>query len=388
MKLSEKSWRMLNQLYFSVHDCAEAEQKYPIAGYLRKPARAAWQPRRELDAPAQQSIRQMFVSIHVTGMIDPPSWSAQQFAWGQAYLGRSLTRLKVHPMSARVAGAEFVVVVPNQTCAAGFVTAANSPSDGLQIDLGPLLRRLQHDINQQGMGKDLRHAQRNRMLATLSGSERWQLLERMQRKLRYQTDREPRAPTEAQNYVDLVVSWGFADAYRATDEATRPESGARPSGSGDAAHENWSLINESDGGLLFRFTDTRGMKPFFVGQLMSYARCLEGSRSDTVHLGYVARIQRDRSGAVDVGIHKIASEAECARIRSGSRHAREDDLPAFVARCRDGKWRIVLHSRHGSYTLAKTNLEYDGQVQPLVLGTMFLYQSEFVAFDLPQFDHV
>lgn len=394
MKLSEKSWRMLNQLYFSVHERAEVEQKLQIAGYLRKPVRAAWQPRREVDIPAQQSIRQIYVSIQVTGMIDPPSWSAQQFAWVQAYLGRSLTRLKMHPMAARVAGAEFVVVTPDQPTAACVAESSNAPAGGLQIDLGPLVRRIQHDINQQGMGKTLRHAQRNRMLATLNGSERWQLLERLQRKLRYQKDRDPRARVD--QYVDMSVHWGFADAYRATAEATQSGVGARTNETSSMSRDEntpvsekaWSLVNESDGGMLFRFSDTRGMKPFFVGQLMSFVKRIDETRRDTIHLGYVARIQRDRGGAVDVGIQKIAIEAECARVRSGARHVSDSDIPAFVARCLDGKWRIVLHSRHGSYTLTKTSLIYDGQPQSLALGTMFLYQSEFVIFDLPDFDHV
>ncbi len=390
MKLSEKSWRMLNQLYFSVHGRAEAEKKFPIAGYLRKPARAAWQPRRDSEVSTNLSIRQIFVTIHVTGMIDPPSWSAQQFAWVQAYVGRSLTRLKVHPMSVRVAGSEFVVVAPNQASAATLNAQQQAPANALQINLGPLIRRLQHDSNAQGLGKDLRHAQRNRMLATLSGGERWQLIDRMMRKLRYQAARDARDPSAAHDYVDLVVSWGFAEAYQSTVEMTRPDGRDKKSPTPEAipSMRTWTLINESDSGLLFRFTDTRGMKPFFVGQLMSYSKCHDESRRGTVHIGYVARIQRDRSGSVDVGIQKLATEAECARVLSRSRYSRDDALPAFVARCRDGKWRIVLHSRHGSYTLEKTMLDYDGQKQPLVLGTMFLYQSEFVVFDLPDLDHV
>ncbi len=395
MKLSEKSWRMVNQLYFSVHERAEVEQKHPVAGFLRKPARAAWQPRNDVDIPSTQSIRQLYVSIQVTGMIDPPSWSAQQFAWVQAYLGRSLTRLKLHAMSANLAGAEFVTVTSNQASAASVAKSSDARSDALQIDVGPLIRRIQHDINQQGKGKTLRHSQRNLMLATLNGTERWQLLERLQRKLRYQTDRDPRECVE--HFVEINVVWGFLDAYRATGEATQTGAAMPPTARGANVTANdaktgparpWALLNESDGGLLFRFSDTRGMKPFFVGQLMAYSKQLDASRSDTIHLGYVARIQRDRSGAVDVGIQKIATEAECARLCTGTRNGADDGVPAFVARCRDGKWRIILHSRHGSYTLAKTKLDYEGYTQPLALGSMYLYQSEFVVFDLSNFDHM
>lgn len=378
MKLDAGAWREMNRLYFALHDLPEAAERFEIAGYLRKPQRAQWLPQRATELVSHASIRQLYVAIQVTGMIDPPSWSAQQFTWVQAYLGRSLMRLKLHSPSIRIAGAEIVVVTPDRPSAPHAGVESPDRGRGLHIDLGPLLRRIVHDIEQQGMGKDMRHAQRNRMLSTLSGGERWQLLERLSRKLRYQDGREPR--TEVQQFVDLDVRWGCAAVFAALKDGMPPP--ADPE-----TDKPWYLVNESRDGMLFRFNAAAGAKPQqFVGQLVTFLRQLDSNRCDTLQIGYVTRVQRDRSGVVDVAVQRIAGEAEPAALRSNPRGA--DEISALVARFADGKWRIVMHSRQASSTLARMFLRHDDRVMPLKLGKMFLYQTEFVVFDLEQFDHL
>jgi len=402
MKLPERSWRNCNQLYFALSECENVQREMLLAGYLSEPNRAAWQPKVRDPAPTHASVQQIYIALQVTGMMDPGTWPPQQFFWMLVYLRRTLPRLKLRPYAEQALNDASVIITRSRHRPPTFKMRNKPKEPALLLDVGPLLRRVQRDLERLNAGQQDTLFKRLVGVAGVNLLEQAQLLEHMLRKLRYHAGRDARSYVN--QYVELGVHWGFAEVFSTVKEVSNSEdqwcfddlsltqqlakkSATLVEHDATAQHEKpFFLLNESSSGMQFKFQETTSTKPLFLGQLIACTRDADEQRSSVPQVAYVSRVQRSRSGEVEVAVQKLAYEAECVGVQDPHMQADNKALPGLLLHCLDGKWRFLLHSKHGSYALSKLVLRAGGQTRNLRLGRMYLYQPEFVVFDMIGFE--
>ena len=402
MKLPERSWRNCNQLYFALRECEDVQREIGLAGYLSEPNRAAWKPK-SLDAePTQASVQQIYIALQVTGMMDPGTWPPQQFFWMLVYLHRTLPRLKLRPYTQHALNDTSVIITRLDHRSPTF-KMRNSPKEpAILVDVGPLLRRVERDLERLNAGQQDTLFKRLVGVAGVSLLEQAQLLEHMLRKLHYHPSRDERSYVN--QYVELSLHWGFLEVFTIVKDISRNEDHwcfddlpvtseltkkiVTPIGQDATAEQEkpFFLVNESTSGMQFKFQETCNTKPLFIGQIIACMRAGDDPRSSVPQVAYISRMQRSRSGEVEIAVQKLAYEAECVGIQDPHMHANNKALPGLLLHCLDGKWRVLLHSKHGSYALSKLFLRSGGQTRSLRLGRMYLYQPEFVVFDMIGFE--
>ncbi len=403
MKLPERSWRNCNHLYFALSECEDVLRDLPLAGYLSEHNRPAWQPKARDVEPTHASVQQIYIALQATGMLDHGAWSPPQFFWMLVYLRRALPRLKLRAYSEQALSDTSVIIKRSQHRAPTFKSRHKPKEPAFLLDIGSLLRRVERDLERLNAGQQDTLFKRLVGVAGVNLLEQAQLLEHMRRKLRYHAEREAR--TYADQYVELGLNWGFAEVFSSVKASSRNEdqwcfddlpltqqlakiAATPPLGNASAPHENtYFLVNESSSGMQFKFQESAHSKPLFIGQLMTCTRDAEAQRRGMPQVAYVSRVQRSRSGEVEVAVQKLAVEAECVGVQDAHMQAENKVLPGLLLHCLDGKWRFLLHSKHGSYAISKLFLLTGGQTRSLQLGRMYLYQPEFVVFDMIGFEH-
>lgn len=402
MKLPERSWRNCNQLYFALNECENVQREMPLAGYLAEPNRAAWQPKERDPAPTSASVQQLYIALQVTGMMDSGTWPPQQFFWMLVYLRRTLPRLKLRPYSELALNDASVIITRAHHRSPTFKMRSKPKEPALLLDVGPLLRRVERDLERLNDGQKDTLFKRLAGVAGVSLLDQAQLLEHMLRKLRYHAERAERS--YANQYVELRLHWGFAEAFEivrdksnsdeqwrfedfpVAQQLTKSSTLATEPTAAERSVSAFFLINESASGMQFKYQETSASKAVFIGQLIAYTRDADDPRRSVPQVAYVSRVQRSRSGEVEVAVQKLAFEAECVGVQDPHMQADKKALPGFLLHCLDGKWRFLLHSKHGSYALSKLFLCSAGQSRSLRLGRMYLYQPEFVLFDMIGFE--
>lgn len=402
MKLPERSWRNCNRLYFALNECENVQREMMLAGYLAEPDRPAWKPKLRDAAPTHASVQQIYIALQVTGMMDSATWPPQQFFWVLVYLRRTLPRLKLRPYTPQAFNDASVIITPSDDCSPTFKVRNNPTEPALLLDVGPLLRRVERDLERLNAGQQDTLFKRLVGVAGVNLLEQAQLLEHLQRKLHYHADRDTRSYVN--EYVELNLHWGFAevfaivkqvsnndDQWRFDDLAVTAQAAAKfTSPRGHDATEQpakpYFLVNESSSGMQFKFQDTPGTKSLFIGQLIACMRAAGDARRSVPQVAYISRLQRSRGGEVEVAVQKLAYEAECVGVQDAHMQSDNKALPGLLLHCLDGKWRFLLHSKHGSYAISKLFLRSGEQTRNLRLGRMYLYQPEFVLFDMIGFE--
>lgn len=402
MKLPERSWRNCNQLYFSLSECEDVLRELPLAGYLSEPNRPAWQPTAREPAPTHASVQQIYIVLQATGMMDHGTWPPQQFFWMLVYLRRTLPRLKLRAYTEHALNDASVIIRRTMQRPPTFKNRHQPKEPALLLDVGPLLRRVERDLERLNAGQQDTLFKRLVGVAGVNLLEQAQLLEHMRRKLRFHAHREPRS--NANNYVDLSLHWGFAEVFatvkaasnnddqwcfddlQLTQQLVKAHAAADTHTAATPPETTYFLLNESSSGMQYKFQETVNTKPLFIGQLMTCTRDSDAQHSGVPQLAYVTRVQRSRSGEVEVAVQKLAVEAECVGVQDPHMMDTNKVLPGLLLNCLDGKWRFLLHSKHGSYAISKLFLCSAGQKRSLQLGRMYLYQPEFVIFDMVGFE--
>jgi len=403
MKLPERSWRNCNQLYFALSESEDVQREMLLAGYLSEPNRAAWQPKARDPAPTHASVQQIYIALQVTGMMDAGSWPPQQFVWMLVYVRRTLPRLRLRPYAEQAPNDASVIITRAHRRAPTFKMRNKPKEPALLLDVGPLQRRVERDLERLNAGQQDTLFKRLVGVAGVNLLQQAELLEHMRRKLRYHASRDARSYVN--QYVELGVFWGFADAFTVVKEVSQcteqwgfdeppvtppPMQAITPPMERDAAAPagtQFFLLNESASGIQFKYQETHTSAPVFIGQLVACTRDADERRRSVPQIAYVTRLQRSRSGEVEVAVQKLAIEAECVGVQDPHMQAENKALPGLLLHCLDGKWRFVIHSKHGSYALSKLFLLVGGQTRDLRLGRMYLYQPEFVVFDMVGFEH-
>ncbi len=402
MKLPERSWRNCNQLYFALSECENVQREMALAGYLSEPDRPAWQPKARDAAPTHASVQQIYIALQVTGMMDSGTWPPQQFFWMLVYLRRTLPRLKLRPYAEHGLNDASVIITRSQHRSPTFKMRGKSTETALLLDVGPLQRRVARDLDQLNAGQQNTLFKRLVGVAGVSLLDQAQLLEHMLRKLRYHADRDARS--HVNQYVELGLHWGFAEVFAIvrevsnnqdpwcfddlalTQQLTKKSATLVKHDATAPPEKPFFLVNESSSGMQFKFQETRDTKPLFIGQLIACLRGGGDARRSVPQVAYVSRVQRSRSGEIEVAVQKLAHEAECVGMQDVRMQAGNKMLPGLLLHCLDGKWRFLLHSKHGSYAISKLFLRAGGQTRNLQLGRMYLYQPEFVVFDMIGFE--
>jgi len=402
MKLPERSWRNCNRLYFALSECENVQCELALAGFLSEPHRAAWQPKLRDPAPTHASVQQIYIALQVAGMMDSGTWPPQQFFWMLVYLRRVLPRMKLRAYAEHALNDASVVITHSQHRAPTLKKRTTPKEAALLLDVGILQRRVERDLERLNGGQQDTLFKRLVGVAGVNLLEQAQLLEHMQRKLRYHAGRGARSYIN--KYVELGVCWGFSDVFSIVKDVSlsaeqwcfdgpsllqRPAKASTP----PVEHETTAqlenpffLLNESASGMQFKFQETRASTPLFIGQLVACTRGGDEQRRGVPQVAYVTRVQRSRSGEVEVAVQKLAFEAECVGVQDPHMQAENKFLPGLLLHCLDGKWRFLLHSKHGSYAISQLFMRVGGQTRSLQLGRMYLYQPEFVVFDMIGFE--
>lgn len=401
MKLPERSWRNCNQLYFALSQCEDVQREMALAGYLSDPDRRAWQPKAREPAPTHASVQQIYIALQVTGMMDPGTWPPQQFFWMLVYLRRTLPRLKLHVYKQHALNDASVIITCVDHRPPTFKMRDNPKEPALVLDVGPLLRRVERDLERLNAGQQDTLFKRLVGVSGVGLLEQAQLLEHMLRKLHYHPVRDERSYVN--QYIELNLHSGFSEVFAIVKKVSNNEdhwcfddlpliqqvkrnSPVIELNGGADQEKAFFLMNESSSGMQFKFQEARNSKPLFIGQIIACMRDVDNARRNMPQIAYVSRMQRNRKGEIEVAVQKLAYEAECVGVQDPHMQAGNKALPGLLVHCLDGKWRVLLHSKHGSYALSKLFLCSGGQTRSLRIGRMYLYQPEFVVFDMIGFE--
>ena len=394
-KLPRPAWLDANQVFFSLLRHEAIDEPWPLI------SRIGLVPAGE-DAGStgdhQSSVRRVYLSLQLFGVLDVITWPASLFYFPDAYLDELEEGLRIEQDSGEKL---------EQGCLITFLLNDGPPlhkrndaipAPALRIDFSRLFQRIvreHEDLANMMFINAVDEEKLSPSLAALDAQERIPVLEMMllalQRRER-KHDRHAVFGTEK-----LWVHFGFAACYTNLSGFVHPDGDDREKSlryvemiqqkSIELAERNppftavpWKIINFSTGGLLVANDSPKFNTPLQVGQLVAFR---PADNSDLPLMGFIGRIQRPVEHQIEISIIRLAKYAEAA-LAQDQREARgEDGKPVILVQDFDGRWQLVVLHDYGYTTGTPLKLVRGSGVRILLrLGDIWMTKRDFTVFEV------
>lgn len=397
-KLTERSWRDLNQVYFALRGVEDTQRDCDLSSEL---GLCAVFPNRPKQFVKTASVDFIYVSIQIYGLLDVISWPSRLLHAADAYLF-SLD----HPVCIE---ADDIDLLPDTRVLVyalqGTVPKFTRPSDddkshpSVQLDFAKLKQQANQDykalVDQQFTGA-VENSEQPKCLMHLLIADRLAVLNFFTSKLEYKTRIDPRKAVFGSK--SLSIYSGFAECYHLlfdSQAGTRRDSEEmRAFRDALAAHSSlvveqfsenlesqWRIVNESRGGLLVSTTESRYSKTMDVGQVVAYY-WLTPEGKQQAQVGYVSRLQRDRNGQIEVAIIRLAGEAESVAILDPTNDRNNEMLAAILLKNLDGEWQVVMQAPQNFVSGTPMIMRRNNNSIPIRLGTLRISKRSFLVHDV------
>jgi len=395
-KLPKVSWQHCNQIFFSFIHYNEVDENYKLIGLaaVRKTA-----DKLRMGGVPNSSIRKIYLSIQLFGLLDVTTWSTRMFHVPDCYLDLLAGKgLKIVADDGEKLKPGFLLTHYKSEMPPVFKRSDNLPSLLIQFDYTNLYNILVKDHKEIGKQQFLEEFDEKKIslpLAEMKEVDRVPAIELMIMGL---TSRERRQKRHALfNDSKLSVYFGFHEVNRllkdliAQDQARVRESrefiDTLAMSSALLADEqksymatSWTVTNFSVGGLLISTQETDFSNPIQIDMLMAFT--MPDNKKHPV-LGFVRRLNRPTSKHVEIAVVRLSNYAETAGVQA------QDELDSSTAKAVilikniRGEWNLIIktsmfYSKGEPLKLIRAN----GSHLPVRLGEVIYTKKDFKVFEL------
>lgn len=387
-KLPAASWQAINQVFFVLYHYETVNQPQQLVGCLRIQLRESEirDSRRQM-ATAQQ----LYVPIQLLGMMDLVAWPVQEIGVADAYIRGMEDRVVVLPDTGAQPPSGHVVTWFGHDGPPQFSRKSNK--SGLFFDVGALRKRVNEDHFLLFSGQETPTVENiSAPLSVLDEHGRALFVERMRSRLSPRQRRDQR--NDVTDHREVFMYAGFMEVHRQLTLTRRPGKSStkqslsdmlagRSSILADDARDvreqgQWEVVNESEGGLQLKATETPFTNPLAMGKLLLFRDMVAAPES--LQVGYIGRLMRPKKGQIGVAIIKLGPYAESVAAQDESLQKTGKAWPAILLRTQDGRWQLIFHAKQHLQSGLRLSLRRGTQVLTIQLGSFVLVQREFTVY--------
>ena len=394
-KLPRTDWHNCNQVFFSMalHNAIDDEQQ--LHGSVGMREQTLKDNRKGL---YKSSIKQLFLSIHLFGLMDVSTWPIQLFHVPDAYLEfLNGEGLKVSADSGDKLQPGWLYIDLYQDEPLRFERAATRQEPSVLVDYSLFYNTLVKDHEEIGKMKfisDFDPQKLSRPLQKFNEEYRIPVLDLMIMALQSRSRIQKRYTSF--NDEALKVYFGKKDVLHLLTDLSRADKNevkrsrqfvdtlAQQSALlsyDDNLHmrSSWSIVNFSTGGMMIQTTENSFNNPIQLGQLMAV---IPSETLTNPTLGVVVRLQRQHDGFIEVAVQALSNHPEIGFIFD----SKSDDAKGrgvIVYPSINGSWYAVLNPADTAvpgtpFWLVRPRVDRI----PVRLGEIYMSKKEFVIFEL------
>ena len=396
-KLTRSEWQNCNQLFFSLSLHDVVDDVYKLHGSVGiRAERSGKDSRKDF---LKTSVRKIYLSIQLFGLMDVSTWPTRMFHLPDAYLdyldGEGLKMVfddgeKLKP--------GFLYTDMYQDMAPRFDRPAMKHEPAVQIDISCLYHALVSDHEEIAKMKflaDFDATKLSRPLQRMAEEDRVPLLDMILLALQSRKRQQQRHAVFANDalkvyfgkrevmhlYADLTQH-NFKEVMRSRQFTDTLAQQSSIFSEDDELHmrSNWRMVNFSTGGMLLRTRETDFSNPVQLGQLMAFVP-EDNIRKPT--LGVVVRLQRYDDGFVEVALHCLSNHAEAAFLFEQSAIETDKGKAIIVYKDLNDHWYLIVSPTYDFVPGSPLWLiRPKGSRIPVRLGELWMSKKEFLVFEM------
>lgn len=392
-KLPVSAWQDTNRTFFSllVHD--DVDTKLPLLGNL-----GTWGKIDKTNRESfKSSVRGLYFSIQMFGLLDTPSWSTRLFHVPDGYMDMldNAILLQLDHQQELVPG--FLQIGIDHGGPAVFQRDIRMQAPCLLLEYSQLYNRLIQDYEELAKMKFIGNVDASRLnkpLLSLEPMERLPFLESMLFGLRPRERRQKRHAAFGSEMLRLY--FGYREAFRLLVDLASPDIkyitqsrafvdtlASHSSGiteSNGMEQTKWEIANFSTGGLLVVTRETTYTTPIRIGQIAAF---ISGKEMKRPLVGYVTRIHRPNEQNIEVAIVRLSNHAEAALVTCDTGKLAGQRLGVILFQSPDSRWCLIARHEYDFVSGTPLRLARDRDTAiPARLGNVLLTKQEFVVFEL------
>lgn len=395
-KLPKISWQHCNQLFFSQAHHKEIDENYALIGLIG--VRKESDKLRRGGVPSS-TIRKLYISIQLFGLLDVTTWPTRMFNVPDAYLdilaGEGVKIAADHGNELKQGN---LLTHCNSEMPPVFKRGDNLPAPLIQLDYTNLYNVLVKDhkeIGKQQFIDKFDESKFSRPLAEIKEVDRVPVVELMIMGL---TSRERRQKRHA-SFDDSVLSvyFGFHEVNRLLQDLVAPDQArvkksrqfidTLAMSSALLAEEqqhhmnsSWTITNFSAGGLLISTEETDFSNPIQIDMLVAFTM---PDNKDHPILGFVRRLNRPTSKHVEIAIVRLSNYAETAGVQDQNELDSSTAKAVMLIKDIRGEWNLIIKtSMHYAKGQPLKLVRANGSSLPVRLGEVVYAKKDFKVFEL------
>lgn len=392
-KLPASEWKDVNRLFFSFLVHNDLDEKQALLGPMGTWVRSTKSSSRGIYA----TIRSLYVSIQLFGIVDAPSWSTRLFHVPDGYLETIDNPVSIHAAHRQELQPGNLLTGVDHGAPAIFQRDPRLVEPCIIIEYTTLYKQMIQDYEELAKMKFIGNVDSTRLprpLQTLEPMERLPFLEGMLFGLRPRERRQKRHAVFDNEHLRLY--FGFRDGFRLLMDLADPDvrrvADTRAFMDILAGHSvgladnntfnqtKWQIANFSTGGVLIVTRETNYTTPIQIGQIVTFNTAQDMKRP---LVGYVARIHRPSDQQVEVAIVRLSTLPESAVVISDTGKQAGKQHGVILFQNTEGRWCLI--ARHDYEFISGTPLRLtreNNKTLPARLGNVMLTKQEFVIFEL------
>ncbi|HEB59517.1 MAG TPA: hypothetical protein ENJ01_09865 [Gammaproteobacteria bacterium] len=394
-KIPNAAWLDANQVFFSLllHDQVDDSFKLETLIGLTQAMRDAEHPEKR-----ESSIRRVYLSIQLFGVLDVISWPAYLFHFPDSYLEEMEGGLHTEQDSGEKLEPGWLITFLRNDGPPLHQRNDAIPAPALRINFAELFQRTVAEHEALANMLFLNAVDEDKLSPSLAGLDPQDRIPVLEMVLLALQRRERRHVRHAVFGTEkLSVSFGFAACYTNLSGFAIPEDHKDEKAlsyieqiqqaSIDLAESNppfhtipWKLINFSTGGLLVANDSGHLDQPMQVGQLVSFK---PKGKEDLPLMGFIGRIQRPIEYQVEISIIRMAKYAEAALAQDNKDVHNGNGKPVILLQDFEGRWQLVALHQYGYLTGTPLKLvRANGTRILLRLGDIWLTKRDFTVYEV------
>ena len=395
-KLPKVSWQHCNQMFFAFAQQNEIDTDYELIGLIG--IRKSSDKLRKGGVP-KSSIRKLYLSIQLFGVLDVTTWPTRMFHIPDGYLDLlSGEGLKIVADDGKELKPGFLLTHYKNEMPPLFKRSDNLPSPLIKLEYTNLYNLLVKDhkeIGKQQFLDDFDESKFSRPLAEIREADRVPVIELM---IMGMTPRERRQKRHASfDETSLSVYFGFHEVNRLLKDLVAPDQAqvkqsrqfidTLAMSSALLAEEqknhmatSWTITNFSTSGLLISTEETDFSNPIQIDMLMAFT--LPENKEHPI-LGFVRRLNRPNSKQIEVAVVRLSNYAETAGVQEQNELDSSTAKAVILIKDVRGEWYLIIKtSMHYSKGEPLKLIRANGSPLPVRLGEVVYTKKDFKVFEL------
>lgn len=392
-KMPASTWVDCNKVFFYILEHADIDKDFKLLGSASRWIKG--KPASSYNPPTC-SIKKLYFSIQLFGVLDITTWPVWLFQVSDQYLEYIDNALRLIRDQGQDIVPGWLVTSINHNGPASFKRRESMQSPSVIIDYSNLYNYLvtEHEmLSKNQVVTDADESKLSEPLQTIHKNDRIPVLESILLSLRERERHQKRhAAIGSQGFR---VYFGFEETYRLLSDMAMIDSkdlremrdfvdtlASKSSIVMDdtqASMRGWEMLNFSTGGLLLGTEESDFTSPIEIGQVVAFTP-VEQEKEPL--LGCVTRVQRTNFRNVELAIFRLSTHAEAALAVDTEKDSNRG-LPVILMRDMDQKWKILVPNQYGLVSGTPIQvIRADSKKIPARLGGLWLVKNKFTIYEL------